>query len=282
MKNIIIFDSRVYIRYRIRQALRDSMYEAHEVSTSRELYLMLNELKYLVELIIMDINLYNEDGLKIIKELRDKNIKIPIMVVTEINTKENIIKTIMTGANDYFLKPFSEDVILKRIERNVEIVEKQKMEKLNTKSEKKKITPKDLRSVIEQYILKAKADNSYITIVMCLFFKANKSNIDDKEYLTLTDYIYEELKDEIKGSKLFAQYGLQNFVILYDNCDSKKAEEVLKDLDAKSEYIKSQKEKISDYLIKNVCVTYPGDGENAEQLLEKLEEKLKDIIKQVV
>ncbi len=59
------------------------------------------------DLIILDIMLPKVDGLTICKELRAKNIKIPILMLTAKTTVEDKTAGLDSGADDYLTKPFA-------------------------------------------------------------------------------------------------------------------------------------------------------------------------------
>lgn len=59
------------------------------------------------DLIILDIMLPKVDGITICKELRGKNIKIPIIMLTAKSTVEDKISGLDAGSDDYVTKPFS-------------------------------------------------------------------------------------------------------------------------------------------------------------------------------
>ena len=59
------------------------------------------------DLIILDITLPKVDGITICKELRKKNIKIPILMLTARATLEEKIIGLDSGADDYITKPFA-------------------------------------------------------------------------------------------------------------------------------------------------------------------------------
>ncbi len=68
--------------------------------------------KYLAEseeydLIILDITLPKVDGITICKELRKKNIRTPIMMLTARTTLEEKVIGLDSGADDYLTKPFA-------------------------------------------------------------------------------------------------------------------------------------------------------------------------------
>ena len=59
------------------------------------------------DLIILDIMLPKVDGLQLCKELRKKNIKTPILMLTAKSTTEDKVAGLDSGADDYITKPFS-------------------------------------------------------------------------------------------------------------------------------------------------------------------------------
>jgi CheY-like chemotaxis protein len=73
----------------------------------------------LPELIIISKELPNKDGLVFVKDLRSlKDFQNTPIIVTSNDVNPAMIKdAILSGANDFLLKPFSTDVILKRFEK---------------------------------------------------------------------------------------------------------------------------------------------------------------------
>lgn len=59
------------------------------------------------DLIILDLTLPKIDGIKVCSQLRKKNIKTPIIMLTARITMEDKIKGLDIGADDYMTKPFS-------------------------------------------------------------------------------------------------------------------------------------------------------------------------------
>jgi DNA-binding response OmpR family regulator len=79
------------------------------------------------DLIILDIMLPEKDGLEICRELRQKKIDIPIIMLTAKGEEIDKVVGLEIGADDYITKPFSIRELLARIKvrlRNVERMEK--------------------------------------------------------------------------------------------------------------------------------------------------------------
>ena len=67
------------------------------------------------ELIILDINLPDKDGLDICRDLRAKKINTPIMMLTARSEEIDKILGLETGADDYLTKPFSVREFIARV-----------------------------------------------------------------------------------------------------------------------------------------------------------------------
>lgn len=66
-------------------------------------------------LIILDLSLPKKDGLDICKELRQKLIHTPVIMLTARGIIDDKVKGLDVGADDYLLKPFSLDELFARI-----------------------------------------------------------------------------------------------------------------------------------------------------------------------
>ncbi|MEK3992843.1 MULTISPECIES: response regulator [Robertmurraya] len=68
-----------------------------------------------VDLILLDIMMPEMDGWEACKEIR-KYWSIPIIMLTAMSEKSDIVKGLKSGADDYISKPFDEDELTARIE----------------------------------------------------------------------------------------------------------------------------------------------------------------------
>lgn len=66
------------------------------------------------ELILLDINLPDRSGLELCNEIRKKS-DIPIIFITANDTEQDIVNGFVNGCDDYIAKPFSLEVMNRRI-----------------------------------------------------------------------------------------------------------------------------------------------------------------------
>lgn len=67
------------------------------------------------DLLLVDWNMPNMDGLTFVKTYRDQGNKTPIIMVTTENEKTRIVEAIKAGVQNYVVKPFTPDVLGERI-----------------------------------------------------------------------------------------------------------------------------------------------------------------------
>jgi two-component system, chemotaxis family, chemotaxis protein CheY len=69
------------------------------------------------DLILTDWNMPRMNGLELVQNIRAAGHKLPIMMVTTETEKEQVIKAIQAGVNDYLVKPFDQDMLTLKLER---------------------------------------------------------------------------------------------------------------------------------------------------------------------
>jgi DNA-binding response regulator trcR len=67
------------------------------------------------DVILLDIMLPKLDGFEVLKKIRNKNIKTPVLLLTARDGIEDRVQGLDFGADDYLVKPFAFDELLARI-----------------------------------------------------------------------------------------------------------------------------------------------------------------------
>lgn len=70
---------------------------------------------YQPDLMLVDWNMPNMDGLTFVKTFRNQNKATPIIMVTTEAEKARVIEAIKAGVNNYVVKPFTPDLLSQRI-----------------------------------------------------------------------------------------------------------------------------------------------------------------------
>ncbi|RMA93071.1 response regulator transcription factor [Hydrogenothermus marinus] len=78
------------------------------------------------DLIILDIMLPKIDGFQVCKEIRDKGIDTPVLMLTAKDTTKDKVKGLDIGADDYLVKPFEIEELIARIKALIRRTSSQK------------------------------------------------------------------------------------------------------------------------------------------------------------
>ncbi len=76
---------------------------------------LLFALNPIYDVIVLDIMLPLKSGLEILKEIRDRDITTPVLMLTAKGTVDDKVKGLDLGADDYLIKPFSAKELFARI-----------------------------------------------------------------------------------------------------------------------------------------------------------------------
>ena len=114
MKKILIIEDDKNLNKGLSIALNKD-YEVLSVSTISEAKNFIDK----ADLLLLDMNLPDGDGLEIIKYTRQSS-AIPIIVLSAIDLEAYIISAINLGADDYLTKPFSLGILEAKINRSFE------------------------------------------------------------------------------------------------------------------------------------------------------------------
>ena len=110
--HILIIDDEIKTVNFISMALRAKGYKVSSTQTGQSGILSFCTSN--PDIILLDLNLRDTDGIKVIEEFR-KVSEIPIMVISARKLESDIIRALDAGANDYMTKPFSMGELLARV-----------------------------------------------------------------------------------------------------------------------------------------------------------------------
>lgn len=110
--NVLIVEDDSYILNLLNMSLSKENYQCHEATKGLDAL----ELFYAIQpdVVLLDLGLPDMDGIEVIKRIREYS-STPIIVVSARNDKNEKIRALDLGANDYVSKPFYMDELMARI-----------------------------------------------------------------------------------------------------------------------------------------------------------------------
>ncbi|MCE9626431.1 MAG: sigma-54 dependent transcriptional regulator [Candidatus Eisenbacteria bacterium] len=100
---LLVVDDERSLRFSIGEWARDEGFVPLEAATGREARDLMRERG--VDAVVLDLKLGNEDGLDVLKDLRDAEPSLPVVMLTGHGTIDHAVRAIKLGAYDFMLKP---------------------------------------------------------------------------------------------------------------------------------------------------------------------------------
>ena len=114
-KKILIVDDHGHIRFMVSNRLNKLGFETVAIEDAKNIVYIAKIEK--PDLIIMDYMLPDVDGIEATQQIRknEETKLIPIILLTAVSTKQTVITSLRSGANDYVVKPFKADDLYNKI-----------------------------------------------------------------------------------------------------------------------------------------------------------------------
>ncbi|OUB82184.1 DNA-binding response regulator [Bacillus thuringiensis serovar medellin] len=112
-RSILIIEDDLDVQEYIKEILILKHYQVDAANDGVEGIIQFQKQQY--DLVLLDIDLPNLDGYNICKVIRSQS-NVPIIMVTALNSENDELKAFQVGIDDYIVKPFSFEILLKRVE----------------------------------------------------------------------------------------------------------------------------------------------------------------------
>lgn len=118
-KKILVVDDEPHIVNLVRLTLSGQKYEVYSAYSGQEALRLSKQIN--PDLVILDIMMPNMDGYQVCEELRKdkKTANTPIMILSAKSQLVDKFKSINVGADDYIVKPFDPEELMKRVKVNI-------------------------------------------------------------------------------------------------------------------------------------------------------------------
>ncbi len=118
-KTVLIVDDSPLMRFQLEGILEDDGYEVVDQAENGEEAVEKYK-KYEPELVTMDIVMPDVDGLEALKEIKEYNEDVTVVMISTVRNKEKVMDAIKLGAEDYVVKPFEPDQVIEKIGKSID------------------------------------------------------------------------------------------------------------------------------------------------------------------
>ena len=119
---LLIVDDDVPLRATLAEQLAlEGEFAPAEAGSAAEAEAMLNGGDSRYDAVLLDIGLPDGDGRDLCAKLRQKGIKVPIIMLTGADAEQDVVRGLDAGANDYIPKPFRTGELLARVRAQLRV-----------------------------------------------------------------------------------------------------------------------------------------------------------------
>ncbi len=112
MRILVVEDEKKVSSF-IKRGLEEEKFEVDVAADGEEGLKLAMERVY--DLLVLDWMLPKRDGLSVLKEMRDRRVSTPVLMLTAKDTVEDIVAGLESGSDDYLTKPFAFAELLARV-----------------------------------------------------------------------------------------------------------------------------------------------------------------------
>lgn len=109
MEKILIVDDEAFIRENVERILGDEGFQVCSAATGSEARDIVASEE--IDLALLDLNLGNEDGLELLKSLKEIDPELLVIIITGYGSVESAVESLKMGAFHYMKKPFKSDAL---------------------------------------------------------------------------------------------------------------------------------------------------------------------------
>lgn len=109
---VLIIDDEAGLRETLGRILQRAGCETQAAAHGQQAIQLIEE--QIFDLAYLDLHLPGMDGIQVLKEIRQRQPKLPVIMLTGFGTLQSAVEALRLGAMDYLLKPFDPEVLIAR------------------------------------------------------------------------------------------------------------------------------------------------------------------------
>ena len=282
---LLVIDDDADIRSLLADLLGESDYKVDTASCGEEALKMVRATTY--DLVVTDLRMQGMDGLQVIKEVKNIDPGIDVIVMTGYASVNSAVESMKAGAVDYITKPLNTDQIRLVIKKNIE---RRDFQRLASEREFYKILS-SIDGLTELYnyryfhqnlqmeLEREKRYNRPLSLIMLDIddFK----NYNDQYGHPVGDLVLKNLASILKiatrGCDVICRHGGEEFAVILPETDKKEAAivcERIRQSVEKTNMLDAEGNSIGNIRITIGLASFPADADNKNKLIEQADKAL--------
>ncbi len=119
-RGILVVDDESSMRELLSIMLQGQGFQVYAAENGEDAFKLYQEEKENIDLVIHDLRMPGEGGIKLLRNLKNESPDLPVIVITAFSTWDNAVEAMRLGAYDYIRKPFDTNVVRSIVCRAIE------------------------------------------------------------------------------------------------------------------------------------------------------------------
>jgi PleD family two-component response regulator len=198
---------------------------------------------------------------------------IPLIIVSNYNEKKYVFSAIKSGASDYIVRPFDQELLIKKVNEYIPLISSADQTEDEYDEEKIVLTLKDILSIS---VKSAMRGNYPLSILMIAIM--NSAEIEGVDVRETINMIMKVMRMRVRETDTIIKYGTDNILVVLPFTEHEGA--YIVDKKIRSQLISNSllNQKAEGLALGTSYVTYPKDGKTRESLLSELQSRLQTIL----
>jgi len=142
METILIVDDEKNYLLVLKELLEEEGHEVMIAQSAEEALQIFQETE--LDLVITDMKMPRMNGMELLGVLKEKDLHLPVIMMTAFGTVEKAVEAMKKGAYDYIIKPFDNEILIKTVAKGLAMGQVIKENRQLSKELKEKFGPTDL------------------------------------------------------------------------------------------------------------------------------------------
>lgn len=112
-KKVLIIDDEATVRFLLREIISDLGYDCEEAARAEKGLQILKKEK--IDLVLLDIQLPNMNGLEAIQRIRKISTDIPVFMISAFHNMKDVVNMMDEGVQEFITKPFDINQLKEKI-----------------------------------------------------------------------------------------------------------------------------------------------------------------------
>lgn len=264
---VVILEKITILAMRMRRILEGGRICVYDADSKYKLYNTIDQVGDGASLVILDLDIEHDLAIATLKETRQKaKSSTPILVMTSARERNFFVEAMLSGASDFILKPFTNEVFLSKVWKYL----------YPESAPDEEIVTTNLDHYLKGELRKAEKGNFALSVLFLAFEREG----DEGESPAAEAYIYENMKKLFWDTDIFMRFAGKYYLGIFPFCGEDNTGTIGQKIQSEFEKLKETNDMLRGYREMHAFVSYPADTCETAKVYELLLSRVREQLSQ--